>query len=210
MRRCRQVPSALGRAGGRHVRLASDDDDLADTRIVLSNMMQRRTGKNAAYIAPPTPSIPTSEVTPGLDAKPPSRLGQRTFGLPNRIWLILALFGSLLLFTRFVLPAHTSDAASYYLRNHSPAYASTLKPHNYLNASADAGANPFAFCPTFGDGDELAEKYGALTISQSWLHLGSGARVQKVFHKAFLGQPVTISVIGGSSAYSILSAHSRF
>ncbi|KAI0033010.1 hypothetical protein K488DRAFT_78133 [Vararia minispora EC-137] len=128
---------------------------------------------------------------------PPSRLSQRTLGLPNRIWLILALFGSLLLLTRFVLPAHTTDA-TYYLRHHSSSYSASLKPHNYLNVSEAAGPNPFAFCPTFGEGDELSNKYGSLTVSQSWLHLGSGARVQKVIHKALLGQPVTISVIGGS------------
>jgi hypothetical protein len=171
----------------------------------LTTSMQRRTGKASAYIAPPTPSIPTSAITPGLD-KPPSRLSQRTLGLPNRIWLILALFGSLLLFTRFILPSHTSDS-SYYLRHHSSSYAASLKPHNYLNVSDAVGPNPFTFCPTFGEGDELSRKYGSLTVSQSWLHLGSGARVQKVVHKALLGQPVTISVIGGSGASSTPRVH---
>ncbi|KZV75674.1 hypothetical protein PENSPDRAFT_571055 [Peniophora sp. CONT] len=161
--------------------------------------MQRRTVikvPSSPLLAPPTPGIPTSQITPGLD-KPVSRLSARTFGLPNRIWLIVGLFGSLILFTRLVLPAHTSDA-SYYLRSHSSAYTSSLKPHNYLNASGAHGENPFAFCPTFGEGDELSARYGALTVSQSWLHLGSGARIQKVLHKALLGQPVTISVLGGS------------
>jgi len=77
-----------------------------------------------------------------------------------------------------------------------------LHPINYLNlsdANNEAAQNPFPFCPTFGRGDVLTEKYGPLAISKSWLHLGSGARVQQVIHKALLGQPVTISVIGGSS-----------
>ena len=161
--------------------------------------MQRRTVikvPSSPLLVPPTPGIPASQIAPGLD-KPVSRLSARTFGLPNRIWLIVGLFGSLILFTRLVLPAHTSDA-SYYLRSHSSAYTSSLKPHNYLNASGTHGDNPFAFCPTFGEGDELSARYGALTVSQSWLHLGSGARIQRVLHKAMLGQPVTISVLGGS------------
>ncbi|KAI0267349.1 hypothetical protein BC834DRAFT_822480 [Gloeopeniophorella convolvens] len=161
--------------------------------------MQRRTVKSSAHIAPPTPGLPPSEILASAD-KPPSRLGQRTLGLPNRIWLILALFLSVLLFTRLVLPSHAPDAA-YYLRNHPAAYAAALHPTNYLNLSDPDGEpaqNPFPFCPTFGKGDDLAEKYGALAVSKSWLHLGSGARVQQVVHKALLGQPVTISIIGGS------------
>ncbi|KAH9034767.1 hypothetical protein EDB85DRAFT_1863703 [Lactarius pseudohatsudake] len=161
--------------------------------------MQRRTAKSSAFIAPPTPGLPPSAILSSAD-KPPSRLNQRTFGLPNRIWLILALFLSVLFFTRLILPSHSSDAA-YYLRNHPSQYAAGLHPLNYLNlsdADDEAAQNPFPFCPTFGKGDVLAEKYGALAVSKSWLHLGSGARVQQVIHKALLGQPVTISVIGGS------------
>ncbi|TFY81525.1 hypothetical protein EWM64_g2487 [Hericium alpestre] len=157
--------------------------------------MQRRTGKSNPHIAPPTPGLPPSEIHASSD-KPTSRLNQRSFGVTNRIWLIICLFIFIILFTRFILPSHTPD--TYYSRHHSPSYAANLKPTNYLNASDEAGESPFDFCPTFGPGDELAQKYGALTISQSWLHLGSGARVQKVIHKALLGQPVTISVIGGS------------
>ncbi|EIM87101.1 uncharacterized protein STEHIDRAFT_55982 [Stereum hirsutum FP-91666 SS1] len=133
---------------------------------------------------------------PFASEKSPSRLNQRSFGVTNRIWLILSLFLAILLFTRFALPSSSTD--SYYSRSLSQAYTSKLKPTNYLNVSAEVGPYPFEFCPTFGPGDELAEKYGALAISKSWLHLGSGARVQKVVHRALLGQPVTISVIGGS------------
>jgi hypothetical protein len=165
--------------------------------------MQRRTAKNTAHIAPPTPGIPTSAILSSID-KQPSRLNQRTLGLPNRIWLILTLFLSIIFFTRLILPSHHSDASSYYLRSHPATYEPTLHPINYLNLSDpdnEALQNPFPFCPTFDKGDTLAEKYGPLAISKSWLHLGSGARVQQVIHKALLGQPVTISIIGGSGEH---------
>ncbi|THH11299.1 hypothetical protein EW146_g8090 [Bondarzewia mesenterica] len=158
-------------------------------------MMQRRAGKNLAHIAPPTPGLDTSMVS-ASNEKPLSRLNQRSFGVTNRIWLILSLFLFIVLFTRFILPSSTSD--NYYYRHHSHSYSANLKPTNYLNASEEVGESPFEFCPTFGPGDELSEKYGALAVSKSWLHLGSGARVQKVIHKAMIGQPVTISIIGGS------------
>ena len=138
--------------------------------------------------------------------KPSSRLNQRTFGVTNRIWLIISLFLSLIALTRFILPSSPAD--NYYYRHHSHSYAAHLKPTNYLNISEEVGETPFEFCPTFGPGDELAAKHGALAVSKSWLHLGSGARVQKVIHKAMLGQPVTISIIGGSGQClrSILSS----
>lgn len=167
-----------------------------------SPLMQRRTAKSTAHIAPPTPGIPSSAILSSVD-KQPSRLNQRTLGLPNRIWLILTLFLSILLFTRLILPSHHSDA-SYYLRGHPAPYSPTLHPINYLNFSDpdnEAEKNPFPFCPTFGKGDVIAERYGPLAISKSWLHLGSGARVQQVIHKALLGQPVTISIIGGSGEH---------
>jgi hypothetical protein len=167
-----------------------------------SPLMQRRTAKSSAHIAPPTPGIPASAVLSSVD-KQPSRLNQRTLGLPNRIWLIVILFISIVSFTRLVLPSHNPDA-SYYLRNNPSTYQPALHPINYLNisdADSEAAQNPFPFCPTFGKGDVLAEKYGSLAISKSWLHLGSGARVQQVIHKALLGHPVTISVIGGSGEH---------
>lgn len=167
-----------------------------------SPLMQRRTAKSSAHIAPPTPGIPASAVLSSVD-KQPSRLNQRTLGLPNRIWLILILFLSMLFFTRLILPSHNLDA-SYNIRNHPSTYQAALHPINYLNisdADNEAAQNPFPFCPTFGKGDVLAEKYGPLAISKSWLHLGSGARVQQVIHKALLGHPVTISVIGGSGEH---------
>jgi hypothetical protein len=167
-----------------------------------SPLMQRRTAKSTAHIAPPTPGIPSSAILSSID-KQPSRLNQRTLGLPNRIWLILTLFLSILLFTRLILPSHNPDA-SYYLRSRPAPYSPTLHPINYLNLSdpdIEASQNQFPFCPTFDKGDVLAEKYGPLAISRSWLHLGSGARVQQVIHRALLGQPVTISIIGGSGEH---------
>lgn len=144
---------------------------------------------------------------PFASEKPPSRLNQRSFGVTNRIWLIVSLFLFIIVITRFILPSSSSD--SYYSRSYSQ--SSKLKPVNYFNVSADVGPNPFEFCPTFGPGDDLAEKHGALAISKSWLHLGSGARVQKVVHKALLGQPVTISIIGGSGeSFLLLSSSSTF
>ena len=166
-----------------------------------SSLMQRRTAKNLAHISPPTPGLPPSVILSSAD-KPQSRLSLRTLGLPNRIWLILALFLSILFLTRLILPPHLSDAPFPH-RHHPLAYSDSLHPINYLNlnlsdANNETVQNPFSFCPTFGKGDVLAEQYGPLAISKSWLHLGSGARVQQVIHKALLGQPVTISVIGGS------------
>jgi hypothetical protein len=172
-------------------------------KLDTSPLMQRRTAKSTAHIAPPTPGIPTSAILSSID-KQPSRLNQRTLGLPNRIWLILTLFLSIIFFTRLILPSHNSDATSYYLRSHPAPYEPTLHPINYLNLSDsdnEASQNPFPFCPTFDRGDVLAEKYGPLAISKSWLHLGSGARVQQVIHRALLGQPVTISIIGGSGEH---------
>jgi hypothetical protein len=169
------------------------------SKLDPSPLMLRRTAKSSAYIAPPTPGLPPSAILSSED-KPQSRLNQRTLGLPNRIWLILALFLSVLFLTRLILPSQPSDV-SYYHRNHPLAYSSSLRPINYLNisdADNEAVTDPFPFCPTFGKGDVLAEQYGPLAISKSWLHLGSGARVQQVIHKALLGQPITISVIGGS------------
>lgn len=153
--------------------------------------MQRRAGKGMA-IAPPTgqfPSmLPSSEKT--------SRLNQRSFGVTNRIWLIVSLFLFIVTFTNYILPAHHAPQPRF---NYS---TSGLKSKNYLNKTqVQNEPNPFEFCPVFGPGDEIGMKYGALTLSQSRLHLGSGGRVQRVIHKALLGQPVTISVLGGSGEH---------
>jgi hypothetical protein len=150
--------------------------------------MQRRVGKGSARIA--TPSQSTGMSTP--DEK--SRLNQRNFGLTNRIWIILSLFLFLVAVTHFISWSSTSAANQPEWTN------ANLKSKNYLNASAAQEENPFDFCPVFGPGDKLGTKYGPLVLSQSRLHLGSGARAQRLIHRALLGQPVTISVVGGSGA----------
>ncbi|EIN14668.1 hypothetical protein PUNSTDRAFT_96689 [Punctularia strigosozonata HHB-11173 SS5] len=149
--------------------------------------MQRR--KANAYIASPvaTPGSPTEE-------KPLSRWNQKSLGVTNRIWLILASFLAIVAFTRYITPENTVVQG-----NRHVVIASNLKPKNYLNTTRAAeGTVPFDFCPVFGPGDDLAQKYGSLQLSRTRLHLGSNARVQRVIHKALLGLPVTISVVGGS------------
>ncbi|KAL6309499.1 hypothetical protein BKA93DRAFT_760337 [Sparassis latifolia] len=148
--------------------------------------MQRRPAKGLAHISPPL-----QPARMGSDPeKAPSRLHQKTFGLTNRIWLILVFFLAVVLFTRSVLPSDQSTP------RHRLLYGD-LKPKNYLNVSANEPV-PFSFCPALGPGDELATKYDPITLSKTRFHLGSGARVQRVINKALSGLPVTISVIGGS------------
>lgn len=109
----------------------------------------------------------------------------------NRVWLVLAVVFFVLTFTHYVLlPSHQPPPLQPYSNSH-------LKPKNYLNSS-DPQPNPFEFCPLYGPGDQLGANYGAFSLSQSRLHLGSGHRIQKVLSRALAGQPVTISIIGGS------------
>ena len=154
--------------------------------------MQRRTvGKGQAHISPPKGS-PSS--MSGQDSENPSRLGRRSFGVTNRIWIILALILSILLLSRYILATSSSSPTG----GHRLLY-SDLKPKNYLNATElQQRESPFAFCPAYGEGDEVGKKYGALALTKSRLHLGSGMRIQRVVNKAMSGLPVTISVIGGS------------
>ncbi|KAH8827127.1 Cap64 protein [Flagelloscypha sp. PMI_526] len=145
--------------------------------------MQRRKPAQA-HISPPASKAGSFD----LD-RPPSRLSQRSLGVTNRIWIIVALFIVLLTITHYILPS-----ASYQPQVYSNAH---LTAKNYLNTS-DETPNPFDFCPVMGPGDQVGQKYGARVVSQSRLHLGSGARIQRVLHRALAGQPVTISVLGGS------------
>ncbi|KAJ3501251.1 hypothetical protein NLJ89_g9424 [Agrocybe chaxingu] len=127
----------------------------------------------------------------GSDLEKSSRFGQRSLGVTNRIWVLLLILVCILSFTHFIWPTIGSATV---VQNYSNA---DLKAKNYFNAT-EAGPNPFAFCPVYGPGDELGAKYGALALSKSRLHLGSGGRVQRVLNRALAGQPVTISVLGGS------------
>lgn len=156
--------------------------------------MQRRSGKGLAHIAPP---IGQHFSSMSLSEKP-SRLNQRLLGVTNRVWAIVFLFLFIIGFTHYILPAQDVQQPRF---NHP---TMGLKSKNYLNKTQiETEPNPFDFCPVFGPGDEIGKKYGALTLSQSRLHLGSGGRIQRVIHKALLGQPVTISVLGGSGEHLI-------
>ena len=107
----------------------------------------------------------------------------------------MGLFGFVMFFTRIIFP---QEAATNPPPRH-PFLSPNVKPKNYLNATAAREEpNPFEFCPLFGEGDEVGNKYGVHALAKSRLHLGSGARVQRVVHKALSGLPVTISVLGGS------------
>ena len=66
---------------------------------------------------------------------------------------------------------------------------------------------PFDFCPSYSPGDKIGTKYGTVTLSKSRMHLGSGARIQRVLNKALAGQSVTISVLGGSGILFPSSFH---
>jgi hypothetical protein len=151
-----------------------------------ADAMQRR--KANAHIASPVtrPGSPS-------DDKPSSRWNQKTFGVTNRIWLLLAAFLSIVAFTRYITPENTTIHGTRHV-----VISSNLKPKNYLNTTKGAETAPFDFCPVFGPGDEIAQKYGSLQLAKTRLHLGSNARIQRVIQKALLGLPVTISVVGGS------------
>jgi hypothetical protein len=119
--------------------------------------------------------------------------------LANRIWLIILLVVGVLALSHYVLfPSSSSSLPN------TPTYSNAgLLAKNYLNVT-DLGPNPFEFCPSYGPDDALGKKYGPAVLSQSRLNSGTGARVQRVLNKALAGQPVTISVIGGSSASSFI------
>ena len=88
---------------------------------------------------------------------------------------MLLLF--VLSFTDFIWPSlGTSTLVQVYSN-------ADLKSKNYFNAT-EAGPNSFEFCLIYGPGEELGRKYGALTLSKSRLHKGSGARVQRVRNQA--------------------------
>ncbi|KAG6825912.1 hypothetical protein H0H92_001882 [Tricholoma furcatifolium] len=122
-----------------------------------------------------------------------SRLSQRSFGVTNRIWILLAFFLFIITFSHYALPAASNATPAT-----RPQFLSTkLKPKNYLNLT-DTEANPFSFCPAYGPNDELAVTYGAQALLKTRTHIGTGERIQRVLNKALAGQPVTISIIGGS------------
>ena len=158
--------------------------------VTPSQLMYRRktpdpdsTQSQKAMTRSPSPSRTKSSHSSSLLTSPS---GQRAL-------LILAGLLSLFIVTKIFFP---SDPSSHLL----PIVPTNLHPKNYLNASSSEPA-PFEFCPLYGPGDPIATKYGAVNLARSKVHMGSGARVQRVVHKALSGLPVTISVLGGSSTY---------
>ncbi|RXK41718.1 hypothetical protein M231_00953 [Tremella mesenterica] len=117
--------------------------------------------------------------------------GKRSWrmGLSQRGWMILTGIIGITIFTKLILPTSTD--------HHVHTHESLLVPRDYLNNSKIDPA-PFEFCPVFGPGDPIAARRGQLELLRSRLHLGTGARVQRVIQKAMSGAPVTISVLGGS------------
>lgn len=154
--------------------------------LLLRCRMQRRSGRGQARISP--------IINHGMNenSEKTSRLSQRNFRLTSRIWIVLVLLVFVISFTHFIWPLF---GAVQVVHNYSNA---DLKAKNYFNET-EAGPNPFKFCPNHGPGDELGAKYGPLTLSKSRMHIGTGGRVQRVISRALTGQPVTISVLGGSS-----------
>ena len=112
----------------------------------------------------------------------------------TRLWIPVLAILLLLTLIHFLLPPSNSSSSI-----HQPNYSNAdLKAKNYLNSSEPVIPNPFDFCPSYSPGDKIGAKYGAVTLSKSRMHLGSGARIQRVLNKALAGQSVTISVLGGS------------
>lgn len=166
--------------------------------------MYRRTtitpGDRSRSPSPQSPN-PTPTIRPNLKlasfkngySSMQSSLHNKTLASPARIWALLAALLVLFLLTRSFIHQSPAQSHSFYNRD-------ALHPRNYLNASASTPA-PFDFCPVHGPGDVIGQKYGVHLMSKSKLHTGSGARIHRVIHKALLGLPVTISVLGGSSEY---------
>ncbi|KIY69272.1 Cap64 protein [Cylindrobasidium torrendii FP15055 ss-10] len=117
-----------------------------------------------------------------------SRLAQRHFGVKVRVWILVTVLLVVLFVTHRIFPS---------AETFQPYSTANLKSKNYLN-NTEHEPNPFDFCPAFGPNDTLGKKHGELKLSQSRLHLGSNARVNRVITRALAGQPVTISVLGGS------------
>ena len=152
--------------------------------------MQRRAGRGQAHI-----SLPQQQHM-GPD---PEKANGRPMGIiRNRRCMILFLVIFIIAATLFVWPISGTGGVAQIYSN------ADLKAKNYFN-STEGDPNPFSFCPNYGPGDELGTKYGAVALSKSRFHLGSGDRIQRVLNRALAGQPVTISVLGGSGKFSLLS-----
>lgn len=140
----------------------------------------------------PRIATPPGLLSPRVDEKL-TRGQQRSMGLSHRIWVLISVIIFFLL-CMYILTPPAEDTPHHRFSN------AHLVPKDYLNASDDPQSAPFSFCPVYGPGDPLVEKYSSFALAKSKLHLGSGARVQRVIRKALSGLPVTISVLGGSGA----------
>lgn len=129
-------------------------------------------------------------------------------GLSKRLWTVLGGLVGLFILSRLVgckcphhpstkrelTPAATPEESPV---GHYTARTGLLSAADFQNASL-SDPPPFSFCPVFGPGDTVAERRGQVPLLKSRLHVGTGARVQRVLQKAMAGHPVTISVLGGS------------
>lgn len=164
-------------------------------------MHRRKTPElRAANSEPSTRSMITDKPTNGT-ASPsrtkPSSLVSSTSG--QRVLIIVVGLVSLFFITKIFLPSDHSFSIG---GGHQVQRTEQLVARNYLNISSSTPA-PFDFCPIYGPGDPVAAKYGGHNLARGRIHMGSGARVQRVMHKALSGLPVTISVLGGSGAFCI-------
>ncbi|GMK55651.1 hypothetical protein CspeluHIS016_0207070 [Cutaneotrichosporon spelunceum] len=125
------------------------------------------------------------------DDPQPVSADRPVLGLPRRVWYLLAGCLGLMVVSRLIFPSSSSSAGHYSTSR------GLLTAVDYLNASASEPA-PFTFCPDFGPNDLIAQKRGQSPLLKSRMHTGTGARVQRLIHKAMTGQPITISVLGGS------------
>jgi hypothetical protein len=132
--------------------------------------------------------------SPSLTDKPRRLSKSSASSLTRRLPLLLAVLFTLYILGRLFLPNKSSNTPS---RRGTSAELQAQQPRDYLNESSSNPA-PFSFCPIFGPGDELGDKYGAVALTRTILHVGTGARVQRVIRKAMSGLPITISVLGGS------------
>src|SRR6266550_3256903 len=165
-----------------------------NSSLLSPSKMQRR-GKPQLRTASPGQSDPLM----ASDSQKTSRISRYSL---TRVWLIIAIVATVIIFSHFLFPSHNEPSSH-------PTYSNAnLKAKNYLRSSDQP--NPFDFCPAYGPGDDVGNKYGPIRLGQSRLHMGSGARVLRVLNRALAGHPVTISVIGGSSTCHLFirtSAH---
>lgn len=119
--------------------------------------------------------------------------GKSRLGLSQRGWMILTSVVGLILLIKLLLPS----SAPHEIHHAAHTHESHLIPRDYLNNSRIDPA-PFDFCPVFGPGDPITARRGQLELLKSRLHMGTGARVQRVLQKAMSGAPVTMSILGGS------------